>query len=545
MRNPNEHDDKKIVPLPNTPHARDPVALRLSRRQALKGGMGVTATALLGGLGLSACGGGGGGGPSVGNYFVTGTGPSSSQTPYMTPIQSGVQFASVLTTGDVVGSYRMAGTPDGLGAYDNGNGTITVLMNHELAATLGIQRAHGALGAFVSEWVVHKDSLVVSSGADLIKSVSTYASNSWTISTVAFNRFCSADLAPASAYYNSASGKGSQARIFLNGEESGSATVACKGAAHVATGADKGKSYVLPWATMTNVGWENLLANPGTGDKTVVMANSDGGFNGVYLYVGSKATTGNEVEKAGLVGGTMYRVLVNNALAETTAADAGLGLVGGASTFTLTTDLTTTSGGTAFLRPEDGAWDTTNASRYCFATTNTIDAAKDGNTNPDITAGQVGRTRVWRLTFTDIMRPQLGGIIETLVDGTETVTVNGRSQGPQMLDNMAMTSNGDLILLEDVGFNKHNGKIWKFVPGTKALTLLAQHDEVRFGDYVTNVTGTLTKDEESSGVIDVTSLLGRSDGRSYFLLAVQNHATATGANAVELREGGQLVLMSY
>jgi secreted PhoX family phosphatase len=439
----------------------------------------------------------------------------------------------------------MAGIPDGLGAYDNGNGTITVLMNHELAATLGIQRAHGALGAFVSEWVINKDSLAVSSGADLIKSVYTYANSIWTPTTVAFNRFCSADLAAVSAFYNSASGKGSQARIFLNGDESVSTTVASKGVAHVATGADKGKTYVLPWATMTNVGWENLLANPSTGDKTVVMANSDGGFNGVYLYVGSKATTGNEVEKAGLIGGTMYRVLVNNALAESTAANAGLGLVGGAGTFTLSTDLTTAAGGTSFLRPEDGLWDTTNASRYYFATTNTTDAAKDGNTNTDITAGQVGRTRVWRMTFTDIARPHLGGIIEMMLDGTETLTVNGRTHGPQMLDNMTMTSNGDLILLEDVGFNKHNGKIWKFVPGTKVLTLLAQHDEVRFGDYFTNVTGTLTKDEESSGVIDVTSLLGRNDGRTYFLLAVQNHATATGANAAELAEGGQLLLMSY
>lgn len=489
---------------------------------------------------LTAC-----GGSTGASYFVTGTGPSSSQTPYLTPIQNGVQIASILTTGDVVGSYRMAGIPDGLGAYDNGNGTFTVLMNHELGATLGIQRAHGALGAFVSEWVINKDSLVVSSGADLIKTVYTNVNSNWTSSTVAFSRFCSADLASAGAYYNSTTSKGSQARIFLNGEESSSGTVASKGLAHVATGTDKGKTYVLPWATMTNVGWENLLAHPNAGDKTVVMANSDGGFNGVYLYVGNKATTGNEVEKAGLIGGTMYRVLVNNALSESTAATAGLGLVSGAGNFLLTTDLTTASGGTSFLRPEDGVWDITNPNRYYFATTSTIDAAKDGNTNTDITAGQVGRTRVWRLTFTDISRPQLGGIIEMVLDGTEILTVNGRSHGPQMIDNMTMTSNGDLILQEDVGFNKHNGKIWKFVPSTKTLTLLLQHDEVRFGDYFTSVTGTLTKDEESSGVIDVTSLLGRNDGRTYFLLVVQNHATATGANAAELVEGGQLLLMSY
>ena len=77
---------------------------------------------------LTAC----GGDSSAAAALVTGTGPNSSQTPYLTPIQAGLQFASILTVGDAVGGYRMVGIPDGLGAYDNGNGTITVLMNHEI-----------------------------------------------------------------------------------------------------------------------------------------------------------------------------------------------------------------------------------------------------------------------------------------------------------------------------------------------------------------------------------------------------------------------------
>ena len=40
---------------------------------------------------------------------------------------------SILTAGDSVNGYRMAGWPDGLGAYDNGDGTFTLLMNHELS----------------------------------------------------------------------------------------------------------------------------------------------------------------------------------------------------------------------------------------------------------------------------------------------------------------------------------------------------------------------------------------------------------------------------
>lgn len=55
----------------------------------------------------------------------------------------GVTLTSLLTSGDSVGAYRMAGTPDGLGAYDNGDGTFTVLMNHEFGATVSVPRSHG------------------------------------------------------------------------------------------------------------------------------------------------------------------------------------------------------------------------------------------------------------------------------------------------------------------------------------------------------------------------------------------------------------------
>ena len=84
------------------------------------------------------------------------TGPSSSQSPYVIPTAPGIGVTSILTVGDSVGGYAMVGIPDGLGAYDNNDGTFTVLMNHELGPAVGAVRAHGATGAFVSEWVVRK-----------------------------------------------------------------------------------------------------------------------------------------------------------------------------------------------------------------------------------------------------------------------------------------------------------------------------------------------------------------------------------------------------
>ena len=99
-------------------------------------------------------------------------GPSSSQSPYLLPVAPGVMNTALLSVGDAADNgYRMVGIPDGLGAFDNGDGTITVLMNHELRSDRGIVRAHGAKGAFVSKWIIEKKTLRVLEGSDLIKQV--------------------------------------------------------------------------------------------------------------------------------------------------------------------------------------------------------------------------------------------------------------------------------------------------------------------------------------------------------------------------------------
>ena len=155
-------------------------------------------------------------------------GPSTTATPYLTPIDSSVEFTSVLGVGDTVKrknkgneSYRMSGIPDGMGAFDNGDGTITVLVAHELRASLGVVRTHGAKGAFVSRWQVRKSDLKVLNGDDLINTVKLWNDSAYVATpAVAFNRFCSADLAETSAFFNSSTGKGfNEGRIFLNGED--------------------------------------------------------------------------------------------------------------------------------------------------------------------------------------------------------------------------------------------------------------------------------------------------------------------------------------
>src|SRR6266850_780165 len=472
-------------------------------------------------------------------------GPSTSTDPYVLPLVSHIEITSILTTGDFVGGYKMGGIPDGVGAYDNEDGTFTVLMNHELNNTVGVTRAHGAKGAYVSSWVIDKESLKVYSGADLIKQVYQQAADgSWQLvpatgtlgQTTTFSRFCSADLAPRDAFFHR--GRGTHERIYLNGEESGPTFQ--RGLAHIATGPNRGKSYVLPWAANANTSWENLLANPYSGDKTVVIGNSDGGTNGVYVYVGTKSRTGNEIERAGLVGGTLYRVAVNGNAAENRNADAGLGLTlnpatgryQGAFKLVPGPDVANAAS-TRFLRPGTGPWDPKNRNRYFFVTTDQPDAAKDDNLNSDIPAGQVGRSRLWALTFVDSSDPALGGTIELLLDGTPEMG------NYQMLDNITVSRDGTLIMLEDIGNNKHNGKVWKYDPATGALAKIAGFDPALFGDL--DRVGTITKDEETSGVIEITRILDRDDDRVYHLFVAQNHAASGDPETVE---GGQLLLMS-
>jgi hypothetical protein len=439
-------------------------------------------------------------------------GPSSSQSPYLIG-QTGWTTHALLTVGDQVGGYAMTGIPDGLGAYLNAQNELVVLMNHELGNQAGAVRAHGEKGAFVSEWRLDPATLRVIGGRDLIrKTVLSTGSRS-------LGRLCSADLPAVTAFYNPASGLGTQNRIFMNGEENGPTGRAL---AHIASGPEAGTTYELP--LMRQASWENLLANPLAQDQTIVIglddthpkANArskyDKDVGKLYVYLGRKQQTGNDIDKAGLNNGKTYFLQV-----------AGGALESRAQPFSGRFELAS-EGGSNFLRPEDGSWDPKNPNSFYFLTTDRLTQVKD--------ADGEGRSRLYRLSFDDIRTPLRGGRIEALLSGTE---------GYEMLDNLTVSGDGTLILQEDVGNNPRLGKIWHFDPVSKKLSEIAAHDPARF---TKNGAHFLTEDEESSGIIEVTALLAQAntrfaDGRRYFLLNVQAHYATT----PELVEGGQLVLL--
>lgn len=466
------------------------------------------------------------------------TGPSSSQAPYLVPSASGVSVTSIITVGDAAtNGYKMVGIPDGLGAYDNNDGTFTVTMNHEIGNTSGVVRAHGSIGAFVSKWVVRKSDLKVLTGQDMVQSAADVytwdtTTNSWVAGTSAFARTCSADMADPGAFWNPTTKKGVRTtRIHLNGEENG---VEGRALAWV-MGEAGGPNTVWELPALGRFSFENAVANRVKQDKTIVVGTDDSTVEGqIYVYVGQKQNTGNVVQKAGLHGGKLYAIKVTGNQSEDVsdqpfgaAADGSFTLVdvtptayGTGSGLALNTQ-TVAAGGSNFMRPEDAGWDTKRPTVLHVATTSST----------------TGRSRIWEFNFTDIANPELGGTVRVAGDGGANGSVF------QMADNLTTDKkSGHVIFSEDVGNNIRLGKIWGLNPATGALVELAAHDADRFLPGAANF---LTQDEESSGVIDVSDLFKNVPGYDvkttrYYLLDTQAHYPIAG----EAVEGGQLQLLA-
>ena len=248
------------------------------------------------------------------------------------------------------------------------------------------------------------------------------------------------DLPEVSALYNATSGLGTQARIYLTGEETGAEGRAF---ATIVTGANAGTAFELPH--LGNLSYENAVANPLAQDKTIVAITDDVAGGQVYIYVGQKQSTGTEIDKAGLTNGDLYGLKVSGIIDEVNGSPANgtftlqeMGTGGDVSNLT-GAELETESdaeGVTGFLRPEDAAWDPDNPNTLYFVTTNSF----------------TGNSRLYKATFTDITNPALGGTIVAVLDGSE---------GQQMFDNIAV-ADGKVILQEDPGNQSYLAKVWEY-----------------------------------------------------------------------------------
>ena len=467
-------------------------------------------------------------------------GPSTSQTPYVIPTAPGVVTKSIISngggsvtkngltladetyglldaSGNVVpgGQYRLSGIPDGLGAYDNGDGTFTLLVNHELGATQGRNTALGTPGAFVSTWKINKSDLSVVGGRDLITKYQPNPADNSTLGTAntSFGRFCSADLPAQSALQFGGFGTGE--RMFFNGEETGAE------GRGVATVVSTGVAYNLPHTGKFS--WENNVPNPKAQMKTIVAGLDDSGDGQVYFYEGMKKATGtgaNPVDDAGLVGGNLFGlripVLNNNSSGtnrEGTSVPASLfsgtrfemhnfGDVSAMTGAQLET-LSDTNQVTQFARAEDGAWNPLNPNEFYFVTTTS--------------------SRLFRATFDDLENIAAGGRIDVLVDF---------GVGAEADDNITVVNdksgNTYVLIQEDGGNNPTAGDdIWLYDVANNTNLRIGTHDPAY----------SFFAGAESTGIIPAPFL-----GEGVFLSATQAAANfnSTFPDTHGLVAGGQI-----
>ena len=528
--------------------------------------------------------------------------PSTTTDPYILPLQSGIEITSILTVGDEVPntddparSYAMCGIPDGMGVWAGEGNTFWLALNHEFNPTVGIARAHGGTGSFVSMWHIDASDFTVVSGADLaLEPVQVWDAEVGSYAIQAdrsMGRFCSGDLADVSAFYNSATGLGTPDRIYMNGEEIGFVGIPF---AHVINGEQGRTSYEVP--ALGKSSWENVVANPFEQDITIVAGLDDAHDGIVSIYVGTKQAEGDVITRAGLTGGDWWLVSVPGKQFEKNA-DPALSVVDG-DRFTLVNmgDVTNMgaeeleiaviqSAATRWARPEDGGWDPTDPSRFYFVTTGgNVDRVfvQDGAlAERPSEERQSILTRLFLLDFDDISNPAAGGTIRIPMDAELTnnlirdLDAEGLATEEDFpfdnLDNLSVDPLGLVWITEDPGGSERVTKMHVYDPFWGVWEPVAEFNRLFFeGDRSRPEAGVetadydgatrmafspfpdtfLTTNEEASGIVDLFGEVGFG----YYIVNAQNHMETdnartqarfgwTEAQGIEYEEGGQLLII--
>jgi hypothetical protein len=462
---------------------------------------------------------------------------------YILPTTDAAEITPIVYAGDVISGLTIRGIPDGMGAMRNPDGTITLLSSHEVpsygavgAFAKAADKGKPVLGTSITKFTFNSAGTRPIAASNFIKTWSFYNYNTkqyqdnltgtapagTTVGLDNFiSRFCSATLAPAGTFLfkDGATTIGYDGAIYFAGEEDGDSGYARGFAFDM-----DGNGIQLP--RMGLASWENLMPNLKPGKNTVVLGNEDGSATDsqLFMYVGTKTTSGTFADKAGLTNGDLSVLNVPN-IANDNAFRAAYGKNKPVDvTFKKTiwdADIKTqaldhNAQGTEFARIEDGEWDPANPNVFYFVTTESNKdpgATKENPAEPGVSRDGGG---FWRLTFVDGQKPELGAKLELLLDGTEPPYLSKP-------DNMTITKDGIVLLQEDPGNNAHVSRIVAFRPADGKLAPIAQFNS----DYF-DKTGSkfMTIDEESSGIIDATSLLAKpGDNAKYFYFNAQVHTT--------------------
>jgi len=474
---------------------------------------------------------------------------SAASTPiYVISASDGASISVIATTGDKIGTDVLRGTPDGMGALKNPDGTLTLLSNHEISLSNPVAQTSktstGTWGSSISKMTYNPTTNTITNVTDLIKGMSyyNYTTKTWgptwtqsvpvgtpavdsyggDIGTNGLNRFCSGNLAPAGTFsYTEKDAKtkksvtyGYADPIYFTGEEGGDYSRAFAFDLN-------GQGIQLPGFGLA--GWENFLTKPGTGKTTVIMGNEDNSATDsqLYMYVGTKQATGaNFAEKAGLTNGKLYTVALENYLTDNAVRAAAKGTKINVAFNELNTNPSfgkfsamAQANGTTFSRIEDGEWDPKNPNVYYFITT-------ESNKDPLATTPAPGSTvsrdggALWKMTFADTKDPFKGATVEMLLNGTEAPYLSKP-------DNMAVDENGYIVIQEDPGANDAVSRVVAYRLSDGKIGVLAQFDSQYFSKTGANF---MTIDEETSGAINMNQFLKTSgDTKSHFFFNAQVH----------------------
>jgi len=445
--------------------------------------------------------------------------------------------------GDTISGFTIKGIPDGMGAYRNADGTITLLSSHEVPSYAPIgtfekaQNGNKAiLGSAITKFTLNAAGDRILKASDFISSWSFYNYNTKayqaspvgaapTTQTLGMDkfisRFCAATLVPAGglSFKDGGTTYGYEGAVYLAGEEDGDSGYA-RGFAFDMDG------NAINIARMGLASWENFAPNVKPGKNTVVMGDEDGSATDsqLFMYVGTKTTSGTFADKAGLTNGKLHVMSIpnianDNAFRTTYGKNKPVDV-----TFAETIwdgDMKTQQAdhnakGTEMSRIEDGQWDPSNPNVYYFVTTESnkdAGATKENPSEPGVSRDGGG---FWRLTFVDGQKPELGAKLELLLDGTEAPYLSKP-------DNMTMTSEGIVLLQEDPGNNAHVSRIVAFRPKDGKLAVVAEFNKDYFAKDGSKF---MTIDEETSGIFDVTSLVSKpGDTAKHFYFNAQVHTT--------------------
>jgi secreted PhoX family phosphatase len=439
----------------------------------------------------------------VGTPIVLQAGSMTSERSYIVAIDPAtLTITPILTAGEMVGDYQMAGTPDGLGAYKDGSDAI-VFMNHELTP----EEAENISFARISRLTLDGTTGAVTAGTYVIDG------------TEGYERFCSASLAgPQEGFTNP---------TFLTGEESASGKF---GGISVAVDGATGKITQLPW--LGHLSHENVVVVPGFSGKSVaVTTDDDSKGSELYLYVAAneegilggsgqlyvfKADAGKntaDIKKGAELTGTFVPIDQNdNSDQKTlqTAADA--------------------AGAFKFVRLEDVTYDRNTTTTIYFADTGDD---KEPNLDP---AGKpfTLNGRIYSMAL-DPADPTKVTSLKVLLDGDNGDDI----KNPDNID----ASDATIMILEDRnGYNRaensdDTGRILAFDIASGVLTTIAKIDQSA-GDGLVDK-GDEAGSWETSGIINVADLFGKGT----WLVDVQAH-TLKVEQFGKMDQGGQLLMLT-